>query len=481
MGSPPSRRAPSVRPPSPAATAVPSAGPLSSSAATLSQRRPLSSLLLLLSAYVDDLPSACPLAARTGVSLRNLVGVPCLEPPSAGSTMPTTAVCGVLVLYSRCELPQSDTFNVLLHALGSAAAAAYRIGLSANSVETRGGPPSTSYKLRPPDGRTSSLSWLLLASARALKVDLAEHWAAWPSASATTDIGAGTTGAGTGTGGGVHMTAEQLLVSERVHGLPESVLATGTAAEALRPFSLRMSRAALIDGKLFWCKASALSKSAEGMPMAMQTAVGLPLRNHLGGGSTFVLYSLGNLEQTTDITYFLAQLQVLAAAAPAAFAPQPPRAAATVVAPDTPARLAAPKMLACAPTAPPPLALAVCIGAGPPLEATRSGHLGPSAVATAVSMDAERRPSSLDSLDALDFSECVEDGPADLSQQQEVVMSTEQVLSLIDCLGDGGAELAETDVAGAQGVVSNDCSSEPQTPPAPSGEPIVCVPMCAHR
>merc|ERR1719502_1404602 len=115
---------------------------------------------------------------------------------------------------------------MLLHALGSAAAAAYHLGLS--KPKAGHNVPAPNYTSAPTDGPATSLSWLLLAAARALQVDIAEHWTARQVPASR--------------GGGVYMSAEQLLVSERVHQSPETVLATGECAEAQHPFSSHMSR-----------------------------------------------------------------------------------------------------------------------------------------------------------------------------------------------------------------------------------------------
>lgn len=199
------------------------------------------------------------------------------------------------------------------------------------------------------------------------------------------------------------MTAEQLLVSQRVHNLPDTVLATGERAEQLHPFSSHMSRATLYAGKLVWCNGTSASGALEGVKLPVQTAVGLPLRSHVGGGAAFVLYSMRRLEQSTSVTYFVAQLQVLAAASHAASA-------------QVSAKREAESALAA------------------------STHAAASSGATA--------PSSSSTLDVSDGAPA-----ADMWVTPEAVMSTEQVMSLIDCLGPEKAN-------GASGV----------PPPIPLGE-----------
>ena len=335
-------------------------------------------------------PLAAPLtvpAARTGVSLRNLVGVPCLEPPNgAASTLPSSpSICAILVLYTRIELPQCEAYNMLLHALGSAAAAAYALGLSKPKPSVM--VPAPNYKSVPTDGPATSLSWLLLAAARALQVDIAEHWTARQVANSVR-----------GNGAGVYMSAEQLLVSQRVHDQPETVLATGEGAESLHPFSSHMSRATLYAGKLVWCNGTGASGALEGVKLPVQTAVGLPLRSHVGGGAAFVLYSMRRLEQSTSVTYFIAQLQVLAAASHAASSQMSGLAAR----PD---------------------------GAG----AQSAGQATHYDVASTSARSAA--PSAAPALDASDLPPSGGAPPQDMWVTPEAVMSTEQVLSLIDCLG----------------------------------------------
>ena len=328
--------------------------------------------------------------ARTGVSLRNLVGVPCLEPPnSANTAMPASpSICAVLVLYTRMELPQCEAYNMLLHALGSAAAAAYALGLNKPRQTDA---PAPNYTSVPTDGPATSLSWLLLAAARALQVDIAEHWTARQVSASR--------------GGGVYMAAEQLLVSQRVHNLPDTVLVTGERAEAMHPFSSHMSRATLYAGKLVWCNGTSASGALEGVKLPVQTAVGLPLRSHVGGGAAFVLYSMRRLEQSTSVTYFIAQLQVLAAASHAASSQTPSidglSSKTSEAGLDSNASDALPE---------PPQLFAP--------EDPASGAPSSSA------------PSAAPSLETLGG------GGGDMWVTPEAVMSTEQVLSLIDCLGD---------------------------------------------
>ena len=320
-------------------------------------------------------------AARTGVSLRNLVGVPCLEPPNGtpASVPASPSICAILVLYTRIELPQSEAYNMLLHALGSAAAAAYALGLS--KPKPSDFVPAPNYTSVPTDGPATSLSWLLLAAARALQVDIAEHW----TARKALPNGGGS--------GGVAMIAEQLLVSQRVHNLPDTVLATGERAEQLHPFSSHMSRATLYAGKLVWCNGTSVSGALEGVKLPVQTAVGLPLRSHVGGGAAFVLYSMRRLEQSTSVTYFIAQLQVLAAASHAASA----QIAAKRGAANTNGEHAASNSY----------------------DFNQPGSSNSAAPSSSVDVPDQTNGAL----------------PADMWVTPEAVMSTEQVLSLIDCLG----------------------------------------------
>lgn len=233
---------------------------------------------------------------QRGVTLRTLVGVPCLVATGGGTT---AQACGVLVLYARHTLPQTEAFGMLLHAVGSAAAAAYAMGMRQPIGGLSTG-PSPNFTSTPAESPAASLSWLLLAAARTLHVDVAEHWTARQLPAEL--------------GGGVVMTAEQILVSDRARALPDLVLTTGATAEKNHPFSSHMSRASLYAGKLVWCNVTSSTGVLECLKTPMRTAIGLPLRSHMGGGATFVFYSMDRFEQTATITFFLAQLQVLAAA-----------------------------------------------------------------------------------------------------------------------------------------------------------------------
>jgi len=234
--------------------------------------------------------------AQRGVTLTTLVGVPCLVAPGGGTT---AQACGVLVLYTRHTLPQTEAFGMLLHAVGSAAAAAYAMGMRQPIGGLALG-PSPNFTSTPAESPAASLSWLLLAAARLLHVDVAEHWTARQLPAEL--------------GGGVVMTAEQILVSDRARALPGLVLTTGATAERNHPFSSHMSRASLYAGKLVWCNGTSSTGVLECLKTPMRTAIGLPLRSHMGGGATFVFYSVDRFEQSATITFFLAQLQVLAAA-----------------------------------------------------------------------------------------------------------------------------------------------------------------------
>jgi len=353
--------------------------------------------------------------ARTGVSLRNLVGVPCLEPPAATAvTLPATpSICGVLVLYTRIELPQSEMYNMLLHALGSAAAAAYALGLSkpAGSI----GMSAPVYTSVPTDGPATSLSWLLLAAARALQVDVAEHWTARQVSASR--------------GGGVYMSAEQLLVSERVHNLPDTVLATGERAEALHPFSSHMSRATLYAGKLVWCNGTSQGGALEGVKLPVQTAIGLPLRSHAGGGAAFVLYSLRRLEQSTSVTYFIAQLQVLAAASHAAGT----QGNSLLSVADSAAKSEGACLDNLAAAAMPSIKLDTA-----PFAHVDAGAASGAATATTAAAPAEVSAprSAPPAMDAPELPPGGAGPDTNMWVPPEAVMSTEQVLSLIECLGE---------------------------------------------
>ena len=106
----------------------------------------------------------------------------------------------------------------------------------------------------------------------------------------------------------------QLLLSDRTQCLAETVTAIGTSAEAHHPFSSHVARASLFAGKLVWCNGTSLNGCLEGLKLPMRTAVGLPMRSPVGGGAAFVLYAQHRVDHSTSIAYFLAQLQVLAAA-----------------------------------------------------------------------------------------------------------------------------------------------------------------------
>lgn len=371
--------------------------------------------------------------ARTGISLRTIVGVPCLEPPSdacIGLMGMRAPICGVLVLYTRRELPQTEAFGMLLHAIGSASAAAYALGLSIAKTAPLAHPHS--YTSMPAESPTASLTWLMLAAARTLQIDIAEHWTARQLPPAR--------------GGAVYMTAEQILVSDRARALPQLVLATGASAEAHHPFSSHMSRASLYAGKLVWCNGPSPCGLLEGIKVPMQTAIGLPLRSHMGGGATFVFYCLQRLEQSPSVTLFLAQLQVLAAASHVAGsqgaldraagpidadasgptvidststnppAPNPPNALRSV--PHDP-RSASDDAHAISHSDDCGLAAAPCAALAVAREASGSQSVHESGTGDGLWRSPERSQAQL---------------------QQEAVMSTDQVISLIECLGDPSSE-----------------------------------------
>lgn len=348
---------------------------------------------------------------------------------------------------------------MLLHALGSAAAAAYALGISTPPVSPDAvhKPPSTYVSMPSEEGGATALSWLLLAAARSLQVDIAEHWSA-------TQLSAEL-------GGGVCMTAESLLLSEYVRSLPETVIATGPTAEPHHPFSSQLSRASLYAGKLVWCNGSNISGMLDGIRLPVQTAIGLPLRNHVGDGAAFVLYSLRRLEQSTTVTYFLAQLQVLAAALNAAVVTPPPSVATAVPtamphfqqaygsapqpAPEAPACMV--KATAATVQPPPPRqpvleqktampalkaefssgsALGALVHSNHPSIAQPAPTARPPTVHTA---SAEHSQGRLASYPPTWPAEAWANG-----EQQGPVMSTEQVLNLIDCLG--GDRISSRDV-----------------------------------
>lgn len=244
--------------------------------------------------------------ARTGVSFRTLVAVPCSEPPSgssASTSVQPPAVCGVLVMYTRQMLPQTETFGMLLHSIGSTAAAAYALGINAAGppVDTR----SRQYMSLPAEAPTTGISWLLLAAARALQSDVAEHWIAQQRPPAR--------------GSGIDMTLNQMFISERMNDSPDLVRAVGVGAETHHPFSSQMSRASLYAGKLVWYNRSGSDETLDCIKAQMQTAISIPLNTQMGSGSTFVLYAMHRMEQSRLATFFLTQLQVLASASLPAF------------------------------------------------------------------------------------------------------------------------------------------------------------------
>mmetsp|Transcript_11709 Transcript_11709/g.30022 ORF Transcript_11709/g.30022 Transcript_11709/m.30022 type:complete len:701 (+) Transcript_11709:86-2188(+) len=355
--------------------------------------------------------------ARTGVTLRTLVGVPCLEPPSGSAPrmgMPTP-VCGVLILYSRQALPQTEAFGMLLHAVGSAAAAAYALGLGLPKT-TRASEP-LSYTSIPAKSPAESLSWLLLAATRTLQADAAEHWTARQLPATC--------------GGGVYMAAEQILASKLACSLPDIILEIGADAEVHHPFSSHMSRASLYAGKLVWCNGSGPSGTLDCLKTPMQTAIGLPLRSHTGGGATFVFYSMRRLEQSPAITFFLAQLQVLAAASQVAAPAAEPERTSAQGSTEMPIMAAAgssdgggdvmsdsiaPQLQAAPEEAP-----------GVTLVPDRAFAVSPLPAPTATML-----PGMADT----------RGGAEPDWRPQEPVMSTDQVLSLIECLGDGARGLS---------------------------------------
>lgn len=358
--------------------------------------------------------------SRTGVALRTMVGVPCLEPPScaargfAGMAVP---ICGVLVLYTRRELLQSEAFGMLLHAIGSASAAAYALGMSMPKTLTS----PLKYTSMPAELPTASFSWLLLAAAHTLQVDIAEHWTARQLPASR--------------GGAVYMTAEQILVADWAVGLPELVLATGEAAEVHHPFSSHMSRASLYAGKLVWCNGTSATGMLEGIKAPMQTAIGLPLRSHVGGGATFVFYSQRRLEQSAAVTFFLAQLQVLAAASQVA-GPHgsldrlPSQTDTDPLGPTVTKReaLTKGKMAKREALTPSPLLTPDPEPCDGTTDRNLAVNVAPSATLLAVA-DISAPRSHDSGSHGFDTSP-----PATLAQ--ESVMSTEQVLSLIECLGE---------------------------------------------
>ena len=75
--------------------------------------------------------------------------------------------------------------------------------------------------------------------------------------------------------------------TQREQRVLHALVAARERAEQLHPFSSHMSRATLYAGKLVWCNGTGASGALEGVKLPVQTAVGLPLRSHVGGGAAF--------------------------------------------------------------------------------------------------------------------------------------------------------------------------------------------------
>jgi len=257
---------------------------------------------------------------QTGVSLRTLVAVPCIEDVGGegascsslcASSCPAS-VSGVLLLYTRCRIPQTGSVCLLLHAIGSAAAAAIGLGIApvaACSSAPRAMPQPSfapNYSSSPAGGPTTSLSWLLLAAARAMQVDVADYWSIrqFPASD------------GNESGSSLFMSSEQRLCSSRVHELAQSGVAIDRGLESLGALSSQMARTCLCAGTPMWVHGTN-NGVLEGIQLPLETIVGLPLLSHAAGGAAFVMYSLRRLEPPQSLQCFMAQLQLLIAASAA--------------------------------------------------------------------------------------------------------------------------------------------------------------------
>lgn len=230
---------------------------------------------------------------RLGIFLRTLIGVPCEAPVAHGAR---AAISGILVLYARPIFAQAEPLNRFLDLLsavvGCACPTTSRPGMGGHG----GLEPRVSYTLHPQQAPVSTLSWLLLVSARALQADVAEHWVAKLTTGGTT----------------FELFADRVLSSTALQS-SAVVLHTGTGSEAAHAFSSQMCRAALYAGKLVWCNATHPSGVLEGVKLPMKTVVGIPVRAD-SRASVLVLYSLRRLEQTATTSDLISQLQLLAAA-----------------------------------------------------------------------------------------------------------------------------------------------------------------------
>jgi hypothetical protein len=228
------------------------------------------------------------LLARAGVALRTVAALPCAP---MGSPMSSSAVGDVIVLYSRHVLPKKDEkLNQMVSSLGA-------IADSARSTLSISFPPSK-HSPSPRGTTPTSMGWLLHAAAALLQADVGELWTMRQPA-----------------GGAASMLRECGVASQTIQALPEASGKGTGIAEALQSFSSQLSRAAMYAAKIIWCNATNADGVLEGIKLPMQTAVGLPIWS-CGRSCVCVLYSLGRCEQSPNATAMLSQLQRLASCIP---------------------------------------------------------------------------------------------------------------------------------------------------------------------
>lgn len=114
-----------------------------------------------------------------------------------------------------------------------------------------------------------------------------------------------------------------MLTSELTNDSSGLVRAFGTGAAAHHPFSSQMSRASLYAGKFIWYNGTGPDETLDCIKAQVQTPISIPLNTRLGVGSTFVLYATHRMEQSSMATCFLTQLQVLTSALLSVFSQAP--------------------------------------------------------------------------------------------------------------------------------------------------------------
>ena len=244
---------------------------------------------------------------KAGVAVRQVLAVPCpaAEAPALGGAAP---VPGVIILYSSSRLEQSEGVMIVARLLGCASAAADLLSAvdeqrTQQLLAAQQPAPvlPSSFAALPAHAGRSSMDWLLLSVANALRVDVAEHWRVHRSAPGPSHDG-------------VVMSLEQMLAGDSVQTSPQLVRDIGLA-EAAHPFSSQMCRATFYACKYVWCHATAANGVLEGLQLPMSTSVGLPICDRSGAvTSVLVVYALRRLDETAEAVHLLARLQLLAAA-----------------------------------------------------------------------------------------------------------------------------------------------------------------------